>query len=153
VHQPQRQDWRTFRLDRVAGVRETGRRFRHDDPPDPLELVAHGSSMGPYDLRVVARLEVAAQVAREHVPRTVGRVLEDPDPPGDGPTCLLELGGASAGWVVGYLSGIPVGWEVLEPAEVREAAVALGEAVAARHRGPAPGGARDRAGMRPRVIG
>jgi len=132
----ERDDWRTYRLDRVASARDTGRPFRHTDPPDPLDLVAHASSMGPYDLRVLVRLEVEAEVARAYVPRTVGRVLDDPRPPDGAPTCLLELGGATPAWVVGYLSGIPVGWEVLEPPEVRAAAVALGDAVAARHRGP-----------------
>jgi predicted DNA-binding transcriptional regulator YafY len=145
-----RSGWRTFRLDRVATARGTARRFHHDDPPDPLELVAHGSSMGPYELRVLARLDVAPEVAREHVPRTVGRVLDDPDPPGDGDSCLLELGGASAGWVVRYLAGLPVGWEVLEPPEVREEAVAAAGRVLARHRGPAP---PPPAGPRPRVTG
>ena len=90
--------------------------------------------MGPYALRALVRLEVSPDVAREHVPRTVGRVLDDPDPPGDGPSCLLELGGASARWVAGYLAGLPVGWEVLEPPEVRAAVVELGAEIAARHR-------------------
>ena len=32
----ERADWRTFRLDRVRTAVGTGRRFHHDDPPDPL---------------------------------------------------------------------------------------------------------------------
>ncbi len=130
----ERDDWRTYRLDRVLSAHDTGRAFHHRDPPDPLELVAHASSVGPYRLLVRARLEVSADLGREHVPRTVGLVLDDPDPPGDEPSCLLELGGASAGWVVRYLAGLPVAWEVLEPPGVRDAAVAMGEQVAARHR-------------------
>ena len=59
-----REDRRTFRLDRVDTARETGRRFHHDDPPDPLDMVAHASSTGPYDLRVRARLKVSAEEAR-----------------------------------------------------------------------------------------
>ncbi len=128
-----RNDWRTYRLDRIGTAEDTGRRFRHDDPPDPLDLVAHASSTGPYELRALVRVDVAPEVARQHVPRTVGRVLDDPDPPGDGPSCLLELGGASARWVAGYLAGLPVGWEVLEPPQVRAAVVELGTAIAARH--------------------
>lgn len=124
-------DWRTYRLDRVVSARDVGRAFHHEDPPDPLELVAHGSSIGPYELQARVRLDSAPEQVRGFVPRTVGQVVDDPDDPG---SCFLELGGTTPRWVVGYLAGAPFGWEVLEPPEARREAAALGEAILSRHR-------------------
>ena len=46
--------------------------------------------------------------------------------------CWSSAGRRPGGWP-GYLAGLPVGWEVLEPPEVRAAVVELGAAIAARH--------------------
>jgi predicted DNA-binding transcriptional regulator YafY len=130
-HDVERADWRTFRLDRVEQATPTERVFRHVDPPDPLELVARGTSHGPYRLQVRARVEAAVDDLREIVPRTVAEVLPDPDHPGH---CLLDLGASGPEWVMGYLGMLPFEWEVLSPPEVRQALVERAETMAAHHR-------------------
>src|SRR4051812_35025116 len=44
-----RDDWRTFRVDRMSSVRPTGARFTPiPDPPDAAQLVARGIAVGTY---------------------------------------------------------------------------------------------------------
>lgn len=133
AYETQRRAWRTLRVDRIAAAQGTGRQFQRVDAPDPLELVAYGSSIGPYPLFARVRLDVGAAEASAVIPRTVGRLAVDPDASGSNPSCVLEVGGSSASWIVGHLANLPFGWEVLEPAEVREAAIELGRRIADRH--------------------
>ena len=127
----ERADWRTFRLDRIEQAASTERVFRHVDPPDPLELVARGTSRGPYRLQVRARVEASVEHVREVVPRTVAEVLPDPSRED---ACLLELGASGPEWVIGYLGMLPFEWEVLSPPEVRQALVERASRMADRHR-------------------
>jgi predicted DNA-binding transcriptional regulator YafY len=129
----EREDWRTFRLDRVERATATERVFRHVDPPDPVELVARGTSHGPYRLQVQARVEATAEELREVVPRTVAEVRPDPDHPGHS---LLELGASGPEWVIGYLGTLPFEWEVLSPPEVRRVLVERAAAALAVHAEP-----------------
>lgn len=138
-----RDEWRLLRVDRIGTARDTGRSFVRTDPPDPLEMVAHGSAIAPYALLVRVRLDVSAERAAGVIPRTVGRLVRDqPTAAADADGgCLLELGGSNVDWIVGYLATLPFGWEVLEPASVRAAAVEFGDRIAARHREPDDPGA------------
>jgi predicted DNA-binding transcriptional regulator YafY len=131
AHDVERADWRTYRLDRIERATSTERVFRHVDPPDPLELVARGTSRGPYRLQVQVRVEATPDQVRAVVPRTVAEVLPDPEHPA---SCLLELGASGPEWVIGYLGMLPFDWELLSPPEVRRVLVERAEAQAARHR-------------------
>ena len=57
AHDVDRDDWRTFRVDRVVGAERTGHRFRFVDPPDAAELVSRATAVAPY--RYTARVRVA----------------------------------------------------------------------------------------------
>ena len=67
-----RDDWRTFRVDRMASVEPTGHRVELVDPPDPVAFVQAAITTEPYRER--ARVELAAPLAvvAELVPPTVG---------------------------------------------------------------------------------
>lgn len=52
-----RDAWRTFRIDRIVAPALTGHRYRFDDPPDPVVLVAEGTGVVPWEIE--ARVLVA----------------------------------------------------------------------------------------------
>ena len=72
-----RDDWRTFRVDRIDAPRLTGVRFVPRDPPDAASFVATAVTTAPY--RYQARVLL-------HAPRS-----------GRGGADLAELRGAGAG--------------------------------------------------------
>lgn len=117
--QVQDDGWRTFRVDRMSGVRATGGRFRPADAPDPATFVGRGITTAPYRWRMRLLVHAPAGTLRAHVPPTVGTV-EHLD---DG-TCLLVSGSDSLAGLalhVGTITAaLQVEAEVLEPAELRE---------------------------------
>lgn len=110
-----RDDWRTFRIDRITDVQPTGRRFVHDDPPDPIALVSEGTAYAAYPIK--ARLMVAASPdeVRQHVPPSVG-VVES----ADGGRALLRMAAFDVFPIAEILCGLPYEFEVLEPPELTE---------------------------------
>jgi predicted DNA-binding transcriptional regulator YafY len=110
----ERQDWRTFRLDRIERPFTTGERFEHEDPPDAAALVSEALSSAPY--RYVARIRIQApveEVARR-VPPTVARLEAD------GPEAtLLTSGSDHLPSLAGYLAMLELDFVVLEPPELR----------------------------------
>ncbi|WP_445258022.1 helix-turn-helix transcriptional regulator [Nocardioides aurantiacus] len=108
-----REDWRTFRLDRVEDLEVTTWRFVPREHPDPAELVQRSVSASPY--RHVARVRVHAPLAEvaERVSPSTGRLEEDgPD------ACVLTAGGDDLLWIVGFLLSLEQELEVLEPPEL-----------------------------------
>ena len=127
-----RDDWRTFRLDRMATVSSTGWRFRPRPAPDPVEYVRAALAIAPYTF--TARVLVHAPVAEvaQHVPAAAA-TLE----PADGDRCLLVAGGEDLELMAYHLTRIPHPIEVLEPDALRGAATALAGRPGALA-GPAP---------------
>ena len=117
-----RDDWRTFRVDRLSELKMTSHRFSPvEDPPDAAALVARGLAVGAYSLQAVVRLHLPIKEAQRQVPSTVA-VLE---PDGDHAT-IAQIGG-DADWIARYLAGLECDFDVLEPADVRRELRALGE--------------------------
>lgn len=111
-----RGEWRTFRVDRMAGAEGTGERFELVDPPDPATLVAQGLAVAPYPFRAVIRLALPLAESLSVIPRTVG--LARPD--GEGAT-VVELGAGDEAGMVRYLAALRPPCEVLEPPSLRAA--------------------------------
>ena len=67
-----RDDWRTFRVDRLIDVVATGHIVRLVDPPDPVAFVQESITLAPY--RHQARVELLAPIedVRPLVPATSG---------------------------------------------------------------------------------
>jgi predicted DNA-binding transcriptional regulator YafY len=109
-----RDAWRTFRVDRIIDVRNTGARYTPSaDPPDAAQLVSHGIAIATYEITAVVRLPVPTAEAARFLPPTVA-VLED-----HGAHTIARIGG-DAGWIAHYLAGLECPFEIVEPDEVRK---------------------------------
>lgn len=119
AYDPDRQDWRSFRLDRVAAdsVRATSFRFAPRPAPDPVAYVRESVVRSPY--RYVARLRLHAPAAEmgERIPQNAGTLTDL----GDG-TCELETGADTLDHLLLDTLWLDVPFDVLEPPELRERA-------------------------------
>ncbi|SCL16078.1 helix-turn-helix transcriptional regulator [Micromonospora inyonensis] len=122
----ERDDWRTFRLDRMREVTATTWRFRPSEHPDPVAYVQRSVTGAPY--RYLARVRVHARPdqVRELVPPQVGRVEDDREG-----WCVLIVGGDHLDWLAAHVARLGYEAEVLEPPELREAAALLARRLAA----------------------
>lgn len=116
-----REDWRSFRVDRMRDVHPTGMRFEHRESPDPAAFVAEGLAVNVYRLQGRVMLHVPLEVARRLISPTVG-VLEE-----DGERTVMRIGADEPEWLARYLAGLPCSWTLLEPDEVREAVANLAD--------------------------
>ncbi|MCU1429492.1 MAG: YafY family transcriptional regulator [Actinomycetia bacterium] len=115
-----RDDWRTFRVDRMSVVGTTGTRFTpNPDPPDAAGLVARGIAVASYTTRATVRLHLGIDQARRCISSTIA-VLEDA---GDG-TTIAQIGG-DPDWIARYLAGLECTFALIEPDEVRKELHAL----------------------------
>ncbi|WP_433474554.1 helix-turn-helix transcriptional regulator [Spirillospora sp. CA-142024] len=115
-----RDDWRTFRLDRMRAVAATTWRFRPREHPDPVAYVQRSVTEAPY--RYVARIRVHAEPdrVRELMPPQVGRVEDGRDG-----WCVLVVGAEDLDLLAVHVVRLGFETEVLEPPELRAAAARL----------------------------
>ena len=118
-----RDDWRTYRVDRISELLSTGHRNTPRDTPDAGALVSEGVAVRVFETRTRVRLHTPSDHAAMFVGPTVGVV--EPSPPGSG-TCIVTIGG-DPDWVARYLAGLPVDFEILDPPEVRDELRAVAE--------------------------
>ncbi len=113
---PDRGDWRTFRLDRVRDARSTTWGFRPRPAPDPREYVARAITVAPYRHTARVRFTAPAHEVAGWVPATVGTVE-----PLDEHSCLLTTGADRLDFLAVHLvaTGLPI--ESVEPPELRDA--------------------------------
>lgn len=122
-----RSAWRTFRVDRISRVRNTGARFQRNEVPDAASLVAEGLAVNAYTRRGTIRVDAPLhQVAAEIAP-TIGVCRTDPDSVDH---TLVEIGGEDE-WIARFVVGLPFAFEVTEPASLREELRRLGKRIAA----------------------
>lgn len=117
-----RDDWRTLRLDRMSAVRAAGSTFAPRPAPDAREYLRHSISSAPY--RYVARVRYrlpASVVARHFSPQSV-----TVEPDGDD-ACVVTAGGDDPQRMVLHFAMVGAEFQVLEPAEVKAAACAVGK--------------------------
>ncbi|MFD4034417.1 helix-turn-helix transcriptional regulator [Streptomyces sp. NPDC058637] len=111
-----RDQWRTFRADRVVQVQPTGHTVELVDPPDPALLVSRAIAGVVYPLYVTVRLAHPMDQALRLVPPTIG--THDPDGPD---ATIVEIGGNDADQLVTYLLSLGTTLRILSPDHVREA--------------------------------
>jgi predicted DNA-binding transcriptional regulator YafY len=116
-----RDDWRTFRLDRMTAVEATTWRFAEREHEDPAAYVQRAVASAAY--RFQARVVVHAPLARVAERTSVRSVVLTGI---DESTTLLEAGAETLFGLAFHVSFL--GWEfdVEEPAELRDALAALG---------------------------
>jgi predicted DNA-binding transcriptional regulator YafY len=110
----ERDDWRTFRVDRIDELSSTGQRFApHPEPPDAATQVAEGIALRAYDTQARVRLHAPYDAAIRMIPRTIA-VLE----PESDATTIADIGG-DPDWIARYLAGLDCGFDVITPNELR----------------------------------
>lgn len=128
-----RQDWRTFRVDRVVTVRRTGHRFvRRTDAPDAAEMVGRSITTAPYRYQAVVSFPATAVATlRRKVPSTVGVATSDGR---DG--SVLTTGSDDLVSLALHVAALGEEFVVVEPPElrrtVRELAARLRRSATAR---------------------
>jgi predicted DNA-binding transcriptional regulator YafY len=119
-----REDWRTFRLDRVARPAGVGVRFKQRKLParDAAEYVKRSLSAMPsrYEARILLRCP-ASEVG-ERFGGEWGKVE-----PVDDASCEYRTGDDDLDWLALRVAMIGVDFEVLEPPELTERVAALAE--------------------------
>lgn len=118
-----RQDWRTFRVDRLAKPASTGVSFAPRDPPakDAAAYVQQSLSAAPsrYEARVT--LHAPAEAIRERVPSAWGTIE-----PIDERTCEYRTGDDDLDWLALRVAMLGVDFDLHEPPELAEHLLALG---------------------------
>ena len=108
-----REDWRTFRLDRMTSVEARGWRFRPREAPDAAEYVRRAISQAAYEHIARARIAAAKDEVEQVIPASVGVLVAD------GPAhTILEAGGSDLRWMALHLGALPWEIEVLDPPEL-----------------------------------
>lgn len=116
-----RDDWRTFRVDRLHWPVATGQLFELDDPPDAAAMVTRGVAWAAYPYRARVRLFSPVDVVSERVPPSTG-VLE----PLDDQTCELTTGANSLHAIALELVMLGCDFEIREPPELADVVAAIG---------------------------
>ena len=111
-----RQAWRTFRVDRITQPELTGSRYRFEDPPDPVELVAEGTGVAPWDIVGRVRVQAPAETVKKLIPPSQG-VVEAVD----ATTCEVRFAANDLGPLVSGVMRIYWPFEILDPPELRAA--------------------------------
>ena len=127
-----RQGWRTFRVDRVDGISDSGVRFLPRIPPDEdlAAYVSRGASTAPYPCRGRVLVFASKQKVAEHLPPEIGH-LE----PAAADRCVLTIGSRSWQELAAWLGVLGFDLQVIEPHELAIAMKALARRFARAARG------------------
>jgi predicted DNA-binding transcriptional regulator YafY len=119
-----REDWRSFRVDRLTRPASTGVRFAPRELPgkDAASFVERSIASAPTRYEAVVTLRASAEEISRRVPWYGGSL----EPAGDG-RCRLRTGDDDLGWLAIRIAMLDVDFEVHEPPELRERLVALAE--------------------------
>ncbi|MFD0114936.1 helix-turn-helix transcriptional regulator [Streptomyces sp. NPDC058320] len=107
-----REDWRTFRVDRITPKPPHGPRFAPRTPPadDLAAYVSKGVSQSPYATRATIRLLVPVEEAAQRISPSAGTLEADGDD-----SCVLRTGAPSLDVMVIHVILTGFEFEVLEP--------------------------------------
>ncbi len=110
-----RNDWRTFRVDRIEGKLKTSTRFRPRKPPegDFAAYVSKSLSQAPFPVRARITLHASVESLAKKIPPSAG-VLEAIDQN----SCLLRTGAHSVEGIAMHLSWLGVDFQIHEPEEL-----------------------------------
>ena len=118
-----RDDWRTFRIDRLAKPSSTGMRFspRRLPAKDAAAYVQQSIAGAPNRFEALVTLHAAAEEITSRVPAYWGAIE-----PIDAHTCEYRTGDDDLGWLAMRVAMLGVDFEVHEPPELVEHVRALG---------------------------
>jgi predicted DNA-binding transcriptional regulator YafY len=112
-----REDWRSFRLDRLTRPASTGVRFDPRELPakNAGEYVRQGITSMPSRYEAVVTLRTSAEELGGRIPRYWGKVT-----PVDTRTCEFRTGDDDLAWLAVRIAMLGVDFEVQEPPELIE---------------------------------
>jgi predicted DNA-binding transcriptional regulator YafY len=125
-----RDDWRTFRLDRVSSPIATGMRSATRRTPDPVGLVQRGVTVDAWRHAATVTLATSKERAEREIPLTVGTVEEI-----DNATSRLVIGADEMGWLAHFLLSLSFDFEVEAPDELRAELRRVGESLVSKYHG------------------
>jgi predicted DNA-binding transcriptional regulator YafY len=110
-----RNDWRTFRIDRIEGKPKTSIRFKPRTPPegDFAKFVLKSLSQAPYPFRARVTLHASVESLASRIPASAG-VLEALDQN----SCVLRTGAHSLESITIHLFLLGIAFQVHEPPEL-----------------------------------
>jgi predicted DNA-binding transcriptional regulator YafY len=119
-----REDWRTYRVDRLRLRTPNGPRFAPRDPPDEdlASYLSRAISTAPYRYRARFTMHAPAEVVTEHMPPTMGTVE-----PVDAETSTLLCGANDLDEIVVWVAQMNIGFEVHDPPELVERIAVLAD--------------------------
>jgi predicted DNA-binding transcriptional regulator YafY len=119
-----RDDWRTFRVDRISPRLPTGPRFapRELPPEGPATHVDRGVAAAPWGFHARVVIAAPASVVMERLPPSAGVVTALDDQ-----TCALETGSDDAAALLRYLTMLDLDFSVSESAELAAEALRQSE--------------------------
>lgn len=123
-----REDWRTFRLDRISKPWATGMRAASRRGPDPVELVQRGVSVDAWNHQASVLLHASAERAVREIVPTVGAVE-----PIDDVSSRLIIGADDMGWLARFLLNLSFECEVESPSELRAELRTIGTELVQRY--------------------
>jgi predicted DNA-binding transcriptional regulator YafY len=111
-----RNDWRSFRLDRLDGLRTTGMRFQPRELPaeDAVSFVRAGIQNLPTRRRVEALIHASGETVRSRLGQWV--TVEDVD----AGTCRVRMTVDNLDWPALALGSVGADFEVIRPPELVE---------------------------------
>ncbi|GLZ09242.1 DNA-binding transcriptional regulator [Actinomadura sp. NBRC 104412] len=137
-----KQDWRTFRVDRItAPLGPPGARFTPRPLPqdDPAAYVTHSISSAPYTYRARILFHAPIEQVAPHTSPASGHLT-----PADTQTCVLEAGSNSLHEIAIYVATKGFDFEVLDPPDLipvlKEVSTRLSKAAQTSHPTPTHSG-------------
>jgi len=109
-----RQDWRTFRVDRIREPELSGK-FVPRDPPDPASFVGTAITTAPYRYQARILIDAPVEAVAELVNPTTGVLT-----PAANGRCVLTTGSDSLDAIMYHLLALRSEFTVLEPPELIE---------------------------------
>lgn len=130
-----RDDWRTFRVDRVRPLVGGGPRFtpRPLGDDDAATFVQRGVAQAPWNYRARIRLAAPAEAVTSRLAPAAEATPDGPD------HCVVEVGSDSPHQLALWIGMLDVDFEVLEPPELAEAFARLARRYAVAAAGPGAG--------------
>lgn len=122
-----REDWRTFRIDRIAPLATPGSHFAPRPGPEGGDLkafVSRSLAVSPFPTQARIVLHAPREVMAQRIPAAYG-LLEAIDDE----RCLLQCGAHALDHLAYWLLAFDVDFEVLEPVALRERLRRAGERV------------------------
>jgi predicted DNA-binding transcriptional regulator YafY len=117
-----RRDWRTFRVDRIGDVAESGERFAPRPPPaeDLGRYVSEGASQAAFPFRARVLLHAPLEAAARALPPEYGHLEAV-----DARRCIATMGSRSAEELAPWLGALGFELEILDPPELAAAVRAV----------------------------